>query len=159
VEAVEAGKVRSIGVSNYSIHHLNELELHIKELEAERGPGKGGVLSVGQWELQPWLSHPDIVEWCRKRGVVAQAFSPLTRGKRLNDSLLKPLMKKHNKPAAQILMRWSLQMGFIPLPKSVKPSRIEENADIYGFELDVEDMKVLDTGKYENSAWDPTVPL
>jgi diketogulonate reductase-like aldo/keto reductase len=68
-------------------------------------------------------------------------------------------MKKHNKPEVQILMRWSLQMGFIPLPKSVKPSRIEENADIYGFELDVEDMKVLDTGKYENSAWDPTVPL
>jgi diketogulonate reductase-like aldo/keto reductase len=157
VEAVEAGKVRSIGVSNYGVHHLDELEQHIKELEAERGPGRGGVLSVGQWELQPWLSHPDIVAWCRKRGVVVQAFSPLTRGKRLKDPLLKPLMKKHNKTAAQILMRWSLQMGFVPLPKSENPSRIEENADVYDLELSEEDMEVLDTGRYENSAWDPTV--
>lgn len=157
VEAVEAGKVRSIGVSNYGVHHLDELEKHIAELEAERGPGGGGVLSVGQWELQPWLSHPDIVAWCRKRGVVVQAFSPLTRGKRLNDPLLKPLMKKYGKTAAQILMRWSLQKGFVPLPKSEKESRIMENADVYGFELDENDMKVLDTGKYENSAWDPTI--
>lgn len=158
VEAVERGTVRSIGVSNYGVHHLEELEQYIKELEIERGgPGRGGVLSVGQWELQPWLAHPDIVAWCRKRGVVVQAFSPLTRGKRLNDPLLKPLMKKHNKTAAQILMRWSLRMGFVPLPKSVKPGRIEENADIYDFELTEDDMKILDTGKYENSAWDPTV--
>ena len=158
VEAVEAGKVRSIGVSSYGVHHLDELEQHIKELEVERGgPGKGGVISVGQWELQPWLAHPDIVAWCRKRGVVVQAFSPLTRGKRLNDPLLKPLMKKHNRTAAQILMRWSLQMDFVPLPKSEKPSRIEENADVYDFELTDEDMKALDTGRYENLAWDPTI--
>ena len=90
------------------------------------------------------------------RHCAVQAFSPFTKGKRLNDSLLKPLIKKYNKSASQILMRWSLQMGFVPLPKSVKASRIEENADIYEFELDVEDMKVLDTGKYENSAWDLT---
>lgn len=122
VEAVESGKVRSIGVSNYGVHHLNKLEKHITELESERGgPGKGSVLSAGQWELQLWLSHPDIIAWCRERGVVVQAFSPLTHWKRLNDPLLKPLMKKHNKTAAQILMRLSLQIGFVPLPKSEKP--------------------------------------
>ena len=61
VEAQEAGKVRSIGVSNYGLHHLQELEAFIKELESERGTGRGGVISVGQWELQPWLSRAEIV--------------------------------------------------------------------------------------------------
>ena len=158
VEAVEAGKIRSIGVSNYGVRHLDELEGYIKELEKERGgKGKGGVISVGQWELQPWLSHPDIVTWCKERGIVVQAFSPLTRGKRLNDPLLKPIMKRTSKSAAQVLMRWSLQMGFVPLPKSAKKERIVQNAEVYDFELTEEEMKVLDTGKYENSAWDPTV--
>ena len=158
VEAQEAGKVRSIGVSNYGVHHLNELEAHIKELESEGGGlGRGGVISVGQWELQPWLAHPDIVSWCKERGIVVQAYSPLTRGKRLYDPLLKPIVARTGKTAAQVLMRWSLQMGFVPLPKSVTPKRIEENADIYDFELTQEEMKLLDTGKYERSAWDPTV--
>jgi diketogulonate reductase-like aldo/keto reductase len=157
VDAQEAGKVRSIGVSNYGMHHLNELEAYIKELESERGPGKGGVISVGQWELQPWLAHPDIVLWCKERGIVVQAFCPLTRAKRLNDPLLKPIMKRTGKTAAQVLMRWSLQMGFSPLPKSVQPKRIEENADIYDFELTEEEMESLRTGQYAPCAWDPTV--
>jgi|SRR5450432_1592501 diketogulonate reductase-like aldo/keto reductase len=157
VEAQDAGKVRSIGVSNYGVHHLDELEAYIKELEAERGSGKGGVISVGQWELQPWLARPDIVSWCKERGVVVEAYSPLTRAKRLTDPLLKPIMKRTGKTAAQVLMRWSLQMGFVPLPKSVTLERIEENAEIYDFELTEEEMKSLDTGKYEPCAWDPTV--
>lgn len=157
VEAHEAGKVRSIGVSNYGVHHLDELEAYIKELESERGPGKGGVISVGQWELHPWLARPDIVSWCRERGVVVEAYSPLTRGQRFNEPVLLPIMKRTGKTAAQVLMRWSLQMGFVPLPKSVTLKRIEENADIYDFELTEAEMKSLDTGKYEPCAWDPTV--
>lgn len=157
VEAQEAGKVRSIGVSNYGVHHLNELEAYIKELESSRGPARGGLISVGQWELHPWLARPDIVSWCKERGIVVQAYSPLTRGKRLDDPLLKPIMKRTGKTAAQVLMRWSLQMGFVPLPKSVTLTRIEENADIYDFELTEEEMVSLDTGKYEPCAWDPTV--
>ncbi|CAF9937712.1 MAG: hypothetical protein ALECFALPRED_007376 [Alectoria fallacina] len=157
VDAQEAGKVRSLGVSNYGVHHLNELEIYIKELEAERGSGRGGVISVGQWELQPWLAHPDIVDWCRERNMVVQAFSPLTRAKRLNDPLLRPIVERTRKTAAQVLMRWSLQMGFSPLPKSVRPAKIEENANIYDFELTEDEMGLLDTGKYERCAWDPTV--
>lgn len=72
VEAQEAGKIRSLGVSNYGVHHLNELEEYIKELEAKRGKGKGGVISVGQWEVHPWLERPDIVKWCVDRGVVVE---------------------------------------------------------------------------------------
>jgi diketogulonate reductase-like aldo/keto reductase len=72
VEAVEEGKVRTIGVSNYGVHHLDELENYIKEVEGKEGKGKGGVLSVNQVELHPWLARPDIVKWCEERGVVLE---------------------------------------------------------------------------------------
>ncbi|KAL9593218.1 MAG: hypothetical protein Q9179_006013, partial [Wetmoreana sp. 5 TL-2023] len=123
VEAQQAGQIRSIGVSNYGVHHLDELESYIKLLEAQHGRGNGGEISVGQWELHPWLARPDIVDWCQKRGVVIQAYCPI---------------------------------GFVPLPKSVTLSRIEENADIYNFELTAEDMKLLQTGEYAPCSWDPT---
>ncbi|TVY21881.1 putative oxidoreductase [Lachnellula arida] len=156
VEATEEGKIRSLGISNYGVHHLDELETHIKELEEERGKGKGGIISVGQWELHPWLPRPDIVGWCQKRGVVIEAYSPLVRGERLEDKLLQPLVKKYGKTPAQILVRWSLQRGFVPLPKSVTPSRIVENTDVYDFELTAEDMKSLETDEYSPCCWDPT---
>ncbi|OCK77657.1 Aldo/keto reductase [Lepidopterella palustris CBS 459.81] len=156
VEAVEAGQVRSIGVSNYGVHHLEELEEYIKETEAREGKGKGGVLSVNQVELHPWLARKDIVAWCKARGVILEAYSPLVRTLKKDDPILVPLAKKHNKTTSQILLRWSLQMGFVPLPKSVTNSRIEENANIYDFELSAEDMKSLDIGVYEPCAWDPT---
>lgn len=75
VEAVEEGKVRSIGVSNYGVHHLEELEQWIKQTEEKEGKGKGGVLSVNQVELHPWLARDDIVGWCEKRGVVLEVCS------------------------------------------------------------------------------------
>ncbi|WPH01775.1 Hypothetical protein R9X50_00462800 [Acrodontium crateriforme] len=153
VEAVQEGKVRSIGVSNYGVHHLDELENWQKEQPDSKA---AGVLSVNQVELHPWLARKDIVEWCNKRNVVLEAYSPLVRNTRADDPLLAPLMKKYNKSAAQILLRWGLQKGFVILPKSVTPSRIEENRDIFDFELTDDDMKGLDTGKYEPCAWDPT---
>jgi diketogulonate reductase-like aldo/keto reductase len=75
-EAVEAGKVRSIGVSNYGVHHLEELEEYIKKEEAVKGKGKAGVLSVNQVELHPWLARPDIVKWCKDRGVLLEVWRP-----------------------------------------------------------------------------------
>lgn len=109
MEAQQAGKIRSIGVSNYGIHHLDELESYIKELEEVNGKGKGGEISVGQWELHPWLTRPDIVQWCQQRGVVIEAYCPMVRGQRLDEPVLEPLVKKYGKTAAQILIRWSLQ--------------------------------------------------
>ncbi|KAK3505534.1 NADP-dependent oxidoreductase domain-containing protein [Neurospora crassa] len=157
VEAVEEGKIRSIGVSNYGIHHLDELEQHIKELEQERGgSGKGGVLSVGQWEVHPWCPRQDIVEWCRKRNVVVEAYAPIVRGERFGEPGLKSLAEKYGKTEAQVLVRWSLQKGYVPLPKSVKAERIKENADVYDFELSEEEVKALETDEYSPVCWDPT---
>ncbi|KAJ9199157.1 hypothetical protein DTO166G4_4908 [Paecilomyces variotii] len=150
VEAQKEGKTRSIGVSNYGVHHLDELEEYINS-------GAGGKIDVGQYELHPWLPRPDIVSWLQKRNVVVEAYSPLTRAQRLEEPVLLELSKKYNKTPGQILLRWSLQKGFVPLPKSVTPSRIEENANIFDFQLTVDDMKALHTNEYSPTTWDPTV--
>lgn len=110
VEGVEAGKIRSIGVSNYGVHHLDELEAWIKETEEKEGKGKGGVISINQIELHPWLARKDIVDWCSKRGVLCEAYCPIVRATKNEDPLLLSLAKKHNKTPSQILIRWSLQM-------------------------------------------------
>lgn len=109
VEAVEVGKVRSIGVSNYGVHHLEELEEWMKETETKEGKGKGGVLSVNQVELHPWLARQDIVDWCEARGVVLEAYCPLVRATKMEDPLLGKLSKKYGKTPGQILLRWGLQ--------------------------------------------------
>ncbi|KAJ0297975.1 hypothetical protein COL5a_009962 [Colletotrichum fioriniae] len=158
VEAQEAGLVKSIGVSNYGVHHLDELETHIKELEEERGgKGKGGAINVAQYEIHPWCARNDIVQWLQKRTVAIEAYSPLVRGERWGDKTLKALAEKHGKSEAQILLRWSLQKGYIPLPKSVTPTRILDNTKIYDFQLTDEDVKNLETDEYSPVCWDPTV--
>ncbi|KAH8153027.1 uncharacterized protein LAJ45_02614 [Morchella importuna] len=150
VEAHKEGKIRSLGVSNYSVDHLNELWKYIHE------EGGGGVLSVGQWEVTPWLGRRDIRKWCEERGVVVQAYSPLVRATRFGEPVVRSLAERYGATPAQVLVRWSLQMGLVPLPKSVHPERITENADVYGFELSKEEMKELETDEYSPCSWDPT---
>lgn len=178
VECVEAGTVRSIGVSNYGVPHLDELEAYMRELEAER-PGSGGVLSVGQWEVHPWCAREDVAAWCRARGVVVEAYSPLVRGERWGEPVLKRLAEKYGVSEAQVLLRWSLQKGYVPLPstfptslprvgnlmmliltmpaESVTPARIKENADVFGFELTPEEVAELQTTEYKPVCWDPVI--
>ncbi|KAK0307882.1 hypothetical protein LTR01_005214 [Friedmanniomyces endolithicus] len=149
VEAVDEGKVRSIGVSNYGVHHLEELD----EWQKQQPKEKAGILSVNQVELHPWLARPDIVSWCQDHGVVVEAYSPLVRSTRMEEPVLVSLAKKHGKTAAQILLRWGLQKGFVILPKSVTHSRIEENTKLYDFELDASDMKELEMRTYKPCTW------
>ncbi|KAE8411601.1 NADP-dependent oxidoreductase domain-containing protein [Aspergillus pseudocaelatus] len=149
-EAQKAGKARSIGVSNFGLHHLEELEDYI------RSSGEGRI-EVGQYELHPWLGRADLVDWLHKRGVVIEAYSPLARGTRMDEPVLRAISEKHKKSPAQVLIRWSLQKGFVPLPKSATPERILENANVFDFELDEDDMQSLHTDEYAPSTWDPTV--
>lgn len=96
------GKIRSIGVSNYGIKHLNELEEYIKS-------GGGGKISVGQYELHPWCAREEIATWLKERGAVVQAYSPIVQATRMEEPLLQGLVKKYGKTPAQVLLRWSLQ--------------------------------------------------
>ncbi|KAF5859272.1 hypothetical protein ETB97_003133 [Aspergillus alliaceus] len=148
VEAQKTHKIRSIGVSNYGIHHLNELEEYINS-------GVGGQISVCQYEIHPWCAREDIVDWLKKRNVVVEAYSPLVQATRMKEPVLQSLVKKHNKTPAQILIRWSLQKGYVPLPKSVTDSRIIENTQVFDFELSEEDMNSLKTGQHAPVCWDP----
>jgi diketogulonate reductase-like aldo/keto reductase len=109
-EAQIRGEVRSIGVSNFGVKLLEELEGGIKEMRVGDGGMDGGKIDVGQWEVHPWLPRGELVEWCRARGVVVQAYCPLVRGQRAEEEALRKVAQKHGKTWAQVLVRWSLQM-------------------------------------------------
>ncbi|EJU03846.1 Aldo/keto reductase [Dacryopinax primogenitus] len=147
LEKKEAGKIRSVGVSNYGVPHLEEIKS--ADLPAP---------TVNQIELHPWCQQRPIVEYCQKNNIVVEAYSPLTRGDYLNDPTLQAIAKTHNKEPAQVLIRWSLQKGYSPLPKSATPSRVASNADVYSFSLSEEEMAKLDAqDKAEKGAvtWNP----
>ncbi|CAL5870124.1 uncharacterized protein PFLUO_LOCUS4359 [Penicillium psychrofluorescens] len=148
VEAQKAGKIRSLGVSNFAIQHLDELEEYIKS-------GGGGEIAVGQYEIHPWCPREDVAEWLRSRDVVVEAYSPLVQATRMEEPVLKNLAGKYSKTPAQVLIRWSLQKGYVPLPKSVTDSRILENAQVFDFELSSEDMDSLKLDEYAPVCWDP----
>ncbi|GAA4671926.1 aldo/keto reductase [Frondihabitans cladoniiphilus] len=135
----EEGRARSIGVSNFQTHHL------------ERLLGETDVVPViNQIEVQPWLQQRELREFGDARHIVTEAWSPLARGRILDDALLLQLAAKHGKSTAQIVIRWHLQTGLVVIPKSVTPSRIAENFDVFGFELDADDLAAiagLDSGE------------
>ncbi|KAF5110623.1 hypothetical protein DV453_000680 [Geotrichum candidum] len=148
-EAVKAGKIKSIGVSNYGIPHLEEL-LNWDGLVIKP--------AANQIELHPWLQRPELVGYLRNKDIVPVAYAPLTRGQRLDDPQLAEYAKRYNKSPAQILIKWSIQAGFVSLPKSINPQRIKDNIDIDDFEFSAEDFEKLGD-KNENgvTGWDPTV--
>ncbi|KAI3577147.1 NADP-dependent oxidoreductase domain-containing protein [Fusarium oxysporum f. sp. albedinis] len=128
------GRAKSIGVSNFRVRHLEEL----KEYATEWPP------SANQIELHPWCQQRDVVTYCQDHGIVIEAYSPLATGTRLNDPEVQRVASKHNKTPAKILIRYSLQKGWIPLPKSSNPGRIQENIMVFDFALDLDDMMALD---------------
>lgn len=132
-EAVEAGKIRAIGVSNFHPHHLEALAETAK-IEP----------TVNQIYLNPSDMQEEIVEYNKAHGIISEAYSPLGTGKIFEVDELKELATKYNKSIAQLVLRWSLQHGFLPLPKTVTESRVTENADIFDFTIEEEDMKRID---------------
>lgn len=133
-QLLREGKTRAIGVSNYEIFHLQEI---IQNFDV--------VPSVNQVEFHPFLYQNDLLEFCKNNKIQLEAYSPLTRGQRLNYPTLVDLAKKYGKTSAQILIRWSLQHGLVVIPKSKQENRIRENSQVFDFQLEEEDMELLDS--------------
>lgn len=146
VELLKSGRCRAIGVSNYTVRHLRE------------NLAKPTVVpAVDQVEFHPFLYEKALVHFCDANGIAVEAYSPLTRGRRLRDRTIGAVARKYRKSAAQILIRWSLQHGLIAIPKSAKPDHIRENSEVFDFELAEEDMAVLDAlDESYHTDWDPT---
>lgn len=143
---LESGRVRAIGVSNYTVRHVNELL------------GRSRVVpAVDQVEFSPFLYQRDLLEFCRKSGIQLEAYAPLTAGRRLRDPRITAIAKRHGRTNAQVFLRWAIQHGIVVIPKSAHPDRIAENARIFDFELtkeEVSELNGLHTGF--RSSWDPT---
>ena len=131
-ELYRAKRIRSIGISNFRPHHMDELMK-----TAEIAP------MVNQIRLCPGDTQDEVVDYCRARDILLQAYSPFGVGRIFDVPEMKALAEKYGKTVAQICVRWSLQRGYLPLPKSVTPSRIRENADVFGFELDDSDVRLI----------------
>ncbi|PWN43680.1 putative 2,5-didehydrogluconate reductase [Ceraceosorus guamensis] len=147
IDAQKAGKVKSIGVSNYGVHHIQEL--------LEKYPNNLPV--VNQIEYSPFFQRNEIVRECLKHDIKIQSYSPLGKGAFVDLPELKQIADVHKKTPSQLLIRYVLQKGHIVIPKSVTPSRIEENADVYDFELsgqEIAKLDALETGS--GVTWDPT---
>ncbi|MCX7879829.1 MAG: aldo/keto reductase [Ignavibacteria bacterium] len=141
----DQGIVASIGVSNYTISHLQELFNYANVIPV-----------VNQVEFSPYLYQKELKEFCEENKILIEAYSPLGRGRKLNDPRLIELAKKYQKTPAQILIRWALQMGTIVIPKSAKRERIIENASVFDFELSKEDVQYLCTfNEGFRVAWNP----
>lgn len=130
-ELYKQGRIRSIGVSNFLPRHLSSL------MKCEVIP------MVNQIEYHPGQMQKETVDFCKKNNILVEAWSPLGRGRVLSDSRLLELSARYGKTPAQICIRWCLQNGILPLPKSVTPSRMEENIQVFDFTISDEDMALI----------------
>lgn len=133
IELQKEGKIRSIGVSNFKVHHLQNLLSHVDIIPA-----------VNQMEFNPQMQDEELLEFCRDNKIVMEAWSPLGSGKCLSIPAIQVIADKYHKSIAQIILRWLLQKDIVVLPKSVHKERIIQNFDIFDFELNDDDMCLMD---------------
>ncbi len=127
------GKIRSIGVSNFWQEHLEALF-----------QTANAVPAVNQIEFHPGYWQPELTEFCRQQGIVVESWSPLARGGVFGNEVLESIANRHGKSVAQVCLRWVIQHDVIVIPKSTSPKRIEENIQLFDFELSDEEMKQID---------------
>ena len=145
-EIQAAGKARMIGVSNYTIRHLEEMKSY-----ASISP------QVNQVELHVFLQQPELIEYCQNEGIVVEAYSPIAHAKDMTNQTIQRIADKYDKSYAQIMLRWCLEKGLVVLPKSVTPQRIKDNIDIEDFALDSDDMAALaECDQDLRTCWNPT---
>ncbi|KNH23664.1 aldo/keto reductase [Priestia megaterium] len=126
------GKIRAIGVSNFQVHHLEDLIA-----DAEVKP------MVNQIEFHPLLTQTEVREYCKQQGIQVEAWSPLAQGELLDNEVLTQIAEKHGKSTAQVILRWDLQNEVVTIPKSTKEHRIIQNADVFDFELNAEEVEKI----------------
>jgi 2,5-diketo-D-gluconate reductase A len=126
------GVIRSIGVCNFHTHHIDEI-LKVAE----------HVPVLNQVELHPWLTQEKVLEYDSSHRIVTQAWSPLARGKILEEPMLETMAKKHGKSVAQVVLRWHIQRGVAVIPKSNSKQRIIENMNVFDFELSSEEVEAI----------------
>ena len=131
---LESGQAQSIGVSNFEIRHLEELKKYSDIVPA-----------VNQIEFHPYCYQKDLLEYCQDRGIQVQAYAPLARGAYFDNDVMCVLATKYVKTPAQIGLRWALQKGVAVIPKSSDPERIRINGDIFDFEIEEENMEIIDS--------------
>lgn len=130
----ETGKVKAIGVCNFKVEHLEELKKNAKIMPM-----------VNQVEIHPFSTKNNIINYCKDNNIKVVAWSPISRGRVLSNELMIDLSQKYKKSIVQIVLRWHMQKGVIPIPKSSNENRIKENIDIFDFEISSEDMKAIDS--------------
>ncbi len=133
-ELYKKGKIRAIGVSNFLVPHLEEFLPECKIIPA-----------VNQYEFHPELLQPELLDYCNNKGIQAEAWSPIMKGKVVDLPLMQELAEKYGKNPVQIVLRWDIQKGVVTIPKSVTPERIISNSDIFDFELSEEDIVKIDS--------------
>ena len=134
IKLLNSGKVKAIGVSNYSIEELKET-INSSDI----------VPAINQVEYHPFLYQKDLLRFCKNNGIQLEAYSPLTRGQRLNDPNIVRIAKAYDKTPAQILVRWSLQHDLVVIPKSSHGERILENSQVFDFNINQKEMEILDS--------------
>ncbi|MGA2875547.1 MAG: aldo/keto reductase [Nitrososphaerales archaeon] len=140
------GRCRAIGVSNYTVRHLEELLDH-----------SDVVPSVNQVEFNPFLYQKELLDFCNEKGIQLEAWGPLTRGARLRHRVIVDMARRYSRSPAQIIIRWSLQRDVVVIPKSSKPERIRENSQVFDFEISRDDMTKMDFLSEDlHTGWDPT---
>ena len=139
------GLTRSIGVSNYTIKHLEQMESYAEVMPV-----------VNQVEMHVFLQQEELNDYCRERKIVIEAYSPLAHAKEMDNDLIKQLATKYHKSYAQIMLRWAMQRDVVVIPKSITPKRIKENINIMDFALSDEDMELLKQQNRDmHTCWNP----
>ncbi len=146
VELKRRGVCRSIGVSNYTVKHLQKLLA-----DSDHIP------DVNQVEFNPFLYQEELLSFCNENKIQLEAYSPLTRGYKLRHPVVVEVARRYSKSPAQVMIRWGLQHGLVVIPKSSRPERIRENSEVFDFEITAADMRKLDAlGEDLRTDWDPT---
>jgi diketogulonate reductase-like aldo/keto reductase len=142
------GLAKNIGVSNYTVRHLEEVLSSSKVVPA-----------VNQIEFHPFIyeDQKEVLEYCKKNKIVVEAYSPLARARDMENTTLHAIAVRHGKTIAQVMLRWAIQHGTVPIPKSTNPGRTKENIEVFDFDLAEEEMNTINRlSTNKRVTWDPT---